>query len=123
MEGLADLHCVRVGAGTPRLETADADRLLAQLPGWRRTEVEGEARLEKDFLFENFARAMEFADGLARVAEAEDHHPALRVEWGRVNVAWWTHRIGGLHRNDFIMAARTETVFARCSPPSAAPDE
>jgi 4a-hydroxytetrahydrobiopterin dehydratase len=44
-------------------------------------------------------------------AEEEGHHPALLTEWGKVTVTWWTHKIGGLHHNDFIMAARTDELF------------
>ena len=53
-----------------------------------------------------------FADAVGAIAEAADHHPALTVEWGKVTVRWWTHVIGGLHRNDTVMAARTDTAFA-----------
>jgi len=45
------------------------------------------------------------------LADAEDHHPTLLVEWGRVTVSWWTHSLGGLHRNDFVMAARTDRIL------------
>jgi 4a-hydroxytetrahydrobiopterin dehydratase len=72
-------------------------------------------RLEKSFKFENFTQAMAFASRVAQAAEAEDHHPALLTEWGRVTVTWWTHRIKGLHRNDFIMAAKTDELFGSVS--------
>ncbi len=72
-------------------------------------------RLQKAFRFGNFADALEFANALGRVADAESHHPRLTVEWGRVGVDWWTHKIRGLHRNDFIMAAKTDEIFAQRS--------
>ncbi|KAK0526141.1 hypothetical protein OC835_005394 [Tilletia horrida] len=68
--------------------------------------------LERTFLFRNFRHALAFTNAVGEVAEKEGHHPALLTEWGSVRVAWWTHVIGGLHRNDFIMAAKTDAVFA-----------
>src|SRR4029434_3522610 len=64
-------------------------------------------RLERLYKFSNFAEALTFTNKVGELAEAEAHHPALLTEWGRVTVAWWTHKIRGLHRNDFIMAAKT----------------
>ncbi|KAK0562409.1 hypothetical protein OC861_005320 [Tilletia horrida] len=68
--------------------------------------------LERTYLFRNFKHALAFTNAVGEVAEQEGHHPALLTEWGSVKVAWWTHIIGGLHLNDFIMAAKTETLFA-----------
>ncbi len=111
MDELARMHCVQVKADTPRLGEEEIRQLLAGLPGWNVHEIDGEARLEKVFKFANFSQAMAFTDRVAGQAEAEDHHPALLTEWGRVTVTWWTHRIGGLHRNDFIMAARSDSLY------------
>ena len=52
-------------------------------------------------------------DEIAELAEKEGHHPALLTEWGRTTVTWWTHKIKGLHRNDFVMAAKTDELFGR----------
>jgi 4a-hydroxytetrahydrobiopterin dehydratase len=65
-------------------------------------------RLERAFKFKDFAEALAFTIKVGEIAEAEGHHPALLTEWGRVTVTWWTHKIRGLHRNDFIMAAKTD---------------
>ena len=59
----------------------------------------------------NYAQALELTNKIAAIAEEEDHHPLINLEWGRVTVAWWTHLIKGLHKNDFIMAARTDQLL------------
>jgi 4a-hydroxytetrahydrobiopterin dehydratase len=73
-------------------------------------ERKGTKRLERTFKFENFAQALSFTNKVGEQAEEEGHHPALLTEWGKVTVTWWTHKIGGLHRNDFIMAAKTDEL-------------
>ena len=72
----------------------------------------GVPRLERAFSFANFAEALAFTNAVGGLAEAAGHHPALTTEWGRVTVVWWTHAIGGLHRNDFVMAAKTDERYA-----------
>ena len=67
-------------------------------------------RLERAFTFSDFAAALAFTNRVGAAAEAEGHHPALLTEWGRVTVTWWTHAIRGLHRNDFVMAAKTDAL-------------
>ena len=79
-------------------------QVVAVLPGSRRGELK---RLGADF-----AGAIAFTNRVADLAEAEGHHPAIITEWGRVTIRWWTHAIGGLHKNDFIMAARTDKLYA-----------
>jgi len=76
------------------------------------TNVDGIHRLERVFKFRNFSDAADFTNKVAAIAEAEDHHPLLITEWGRVTVRWWTHKIKGLHQNDFIMAPRRITFRA-----------
>jgi 4a-hydroxytetrahydrobiopterin dehydratase len=69
-------------------------------------------RLERTYRFGNFMEALAFTKRVGLLAEEEGHHPSLLTEWGRVRVTWTTHKIHGLHRNDFIMAARTDELFA-----------
>ncbi len=71
-------------------------------------EGDGIKRLERAFRFKNFAEAVAFTNRFAKTAEEEGHHPAILTEWGKVTVTWWTHKIRGLHQNDFIVAAKTE---------------
>jgi 4a-hydroxytetrahydrobiopterin dehydratase len=87
--------------------------LHSHLPEWDLREYDGVPRLVRRFRFPDFAGAMAFAVDVGAAAEAQDHHPRLVVEWGAVTVSWWTHKIRGLHRNDFIMAARTDAIAAK----------
>jgi len=84
-----------------------------EVPEWDVVEREGIPRLERVFRFPDFRGALAFTQRVGELAESEHHHPALLTEWGRVTVTWWTHKIRGLHRNDFIMAAKTERLAAR----------
>ena len=68
--------------------------------------------LERVFKWKNFVQALAFTNRVGELAEEEGHHPALLTEWGKVTVTWWTHKIKGLHRNDFIMAARTDQLYS-----------
>lgn len=97
--------------GMPPLSGAELATLLRQLPAWTHLTIDGTAVLQREFHFRNFADALAFANAVGAVAEAADHHPSLTVEWGKVQVRWWTHVIGGLHRNDFVLAARTDQLI------------
>jgi 4a-hydroxytetrahydrobiopterin dehydratase len=109
---LARERCVPCRAGAPPLTDGDIAALRPELPDWRVVEREGIRRLERVYAFPDFAAALAFTNRVGAVAEAEAHHPALMTEWGRVSVAWWTHAIGGLHRNDFVMAAKTDALYS-----------
>lgn len=67
-------------------------------------------QLERPFTFRNFKQALAFTNRIGELAEEAGHHPALLTEWGKVTVTWWSHAIKGLHKNDFILAARTDEV-------------
>ena len=86
------------------------EALIAQVYGWQVKEVEGVKRLERVFKFKNFVEALEFTNKIGAIAEQEAHHPLIVTEWGKVTVQWWTHKIRGLHNNDFIMAAKTDQL-------------
>lgn len=107
---LAAEACVECRPGSPRLGPAEVAALRAEVPGWVVVTREGIDRVERVFSFANFVDALAFANRVGALAESAGHHPAITVEWGRATVAWWTHAIGGLHRNDFIMAARTDAL-------------
>jgi len=109
MKELATKECVPCEKGAPRLKGQELLKLQDQLGhGWR---VVQEHHLEKEFTFKNFREALDFTNKVGEIAEAAGHHPALLTEWGRTTVTWWTHKIGGLHRNDFIMAAKTDQLY------------
>ncbi|HET6595057.1 MAG TPA: 4a-hydroxytetrahydrobiopterin dehydratase [Anaerolineales bacterium] len=111
MMNLAAGKCVACKAGEPTLTDAEIADLLPQVQGWEVKEVNGEKRIEKVFKLKNFAQALEFTNKIGAIAEEEDHHPLIITEYGRVTVDWWTHKIGGLHKNDFIMAAKTNELY------------
>ena len=91
--------------GEPTLTDAEIEDLLLHVIGWQVKEVDGVKRLERVFKFKNFVDAVDFTNRIAVIAEEQGHYPLIVTEWGRVTVQWWTHKIKGLHRNDFIMAA------------------
>jgi 4a-hydroxytetrahydrobiopterin dehydratase len=84
--------------------------LQPQVPDWKLVERESILRLERVFRFNDFAEALSFTNRVGALAEAEGHHPAILTEWGQVTVTLWTHAIRGLHRNDFIMAAKIDSL-------------
>ena len=112
MDQLTQMKCVACRKGEPTLTDAEIDGFRPQVPTWNIIEVDGIKRLEKAFNFDNFVHALAFTNKVGELAEEEGHHPALLTEWGKVTVTWWTHKIGGLHRNDFIMAAKTDQAYA-----------
>jgi 4a-hydroxytetrahydrobiopterin dehydratase len=107
---LSEMRCTACRGDEPTLTDAEIAELLPQVPKWQVVQREGIKRLERVFKFSNFAQALAFTDSVGEQAEEEGHHPALLTEWGRVKVTWWTHKIDGLHRNDFIMAAKTDEL-------------
>ena len=118
METLQQQHCEVCRSGAPPATAAEIAGFLGQLPRWRILNVDGIDRLSRNFAFRNFRAALEFTDRVGALAEAEGHHPRLVTEWGQVTVQWWTHKIGGLHRNDFVMAARTDALLDEPGAPS-----
>lgn len=108
---LADEACVPCGEGEGPLPAAELAALCEMLNRWRLDHRGGVARIMKVFEFHSSDAGQEFAQRLVSLAEREDHHPEIHREETRVTVVWWTHRIRGLHRNDFIMAARTDRLL------------
>jgi 4a-hydroxytetrahydrobiopterin dehydratase len=104
---LADKKCTPCEGGTEPLSIEQARKLGEQIPGW---EID-DKHIEKTFTFENFAQAMEFANKIAKIAEEENHHPELHISWGKVRVELYTHKIGGLSENDFVLAAKINRLI------------
>jgi 4a-hydroxytetrahydrobiopterin dehydratase len=111
MNTLAAGKCVACRAGEPTVTDSEIEMLHPQIPEWQIKEVDGVKRLERVFKLKNFVQALEFTSRVGTIAEQENHHPLIITEWGRVTVQWWTHKIGGLHKNDFIMAAKTDELY------------
>ena len=95
-----------------KLTSLEQAELSVQVPNWEVIVAEGIETLGRVFKVRNFVTAMEFANQISIIAEQGDHHPALLIEWGRVTVTWWSHSIGGLHLNDFVMAAKTDEIYS-----------
>lgn len=112
MAQLHQMQCVACRRSEPTVTEEEIAAFGPQIPDWRVVTVDGIERLDRTFSFPNFVEALAFTDKVGALAEAEEHHPALLTEWGKVTVTWWTHKIRGLHRNDFIMAAKTDRLHA-----------
>jgi|TARA_Y100001972_G_C7562965_1_gene282685 4a-hydroxytetrahydrobiopterin dehydratase len=107
---LANQTCEACRADAPQASEQQIAHWHAEIPQWKLVEEDGVVKLQRQFAFADFAAAMAFTGQVAELAESLGHHPALLTEWGKVTVTWWTHKIGGLHRNDFICAARTDLL-------------
>jgi 4a-hydroxytetrahydrobiopterin dehydratase len=110
MDALNNEKCTACRRDSPRVTEAEVLELKPQIPEWTLLEREGIERLERVYPFANFAEALAFTNRVGALAEEEGHHPALLTEWGRVTVTLWTHKIRGLHRNDFILAAKVDSL-------------
>jgi len=111
MKPLSESNCEACNADAKRLSANEIESLLKEIPGWKLIVEDNIKKLTRSFATGNYAKSMAFTNAVAELAEASDHHPLLIVEYGRVTVVWWSHKIKGLHLNDFIMASRTSDAF------------
>ena len=112
MDQLNAMKCEACRVGAPKVTEQEAMGLLEQIPNWSLIRKEGIDQLERTFEFTDFVTALQFTNSIGEAAELTGHHPAILTEWGSVTVTWWTHKIRGLHQNDFVMAAKTDSIFA-----------
>ncbi|WP_303722943.1 4a-hydroxytetrahydrobiopterin dehydratase [Malonomonas rubra] len=110
MNELQSQACEPCRKGAPLATDAEVEENLRQLPDWQVISVDGIQRLTRSYKFKTFRQALAFTNQVGELAETQQHHPAILTEWGKVTVSWWTHKIGGLHQNDFIMAAKTDLL-------------
>lgn len=115
MQQLSEQTCSACRADAPKVSAADAEEKLTQLPEWKIVQQDSIDHLTRRYSFKNFVEALQFTQAVGELAEKHQHHPALLTEWGKVTVSWWTHKIKGLHENDFILAAKTEQLFQKMS--------
>lgn len=108
---LADGVCEACRVDAPRVTAEESGALLQELSNWEIESPEGIDILVREFSFHNFVAALAFTNQVGALAEENNHHPALITEWGKVTVEWWTHKINGLHKNDFVMAAKTDQLY------------
>ena len=107
---LYEQRCTACRPGEPTVSEEESAELARELPEWQIVDEDGIPRLRRTFRFPSFTAALAFTNRVGALAEEEDHHPAIVTEWGRVTVTWWTHKIRGLHRNDFVAAAKTDRL-------------
>ena len=110
MSILTNEKCTVCRRDSPQVTEAEIQDLNPQVPEWKLVERETIQRLERVFRFRDFAEALSFTNRVGALAEAEGHHPAILTEWGQVTVTLWTHKFRGLHRNDFVMAAKIDSL-------------
>jgi 4a-hydroxytetrahydrobiopterin dehydratase len=110
MTALSQAQCEACRADAPKVSDAELAELIKEIPDWNIEVRDGHMELERAFLVRTFKHALAFTNAVGAIAEEVGHHPALLTEWGKVTVTWWSHEMKGLHRNDFIMAARTDVV-------------
>lgn len=108
-ENLKDQSCVPCRGGVPPFSKEQAQALLKEVPEWRLEEDGG--KIVREFKFKDFKGAMVFVNQVAEVAEKEGHHPDISIHWNRVRLELYTHKIGGLHENDFVMAAKIDALL------------
>lgn len=114
MADLLKKKCVPCEGGAKPLSKEEAEKLLNEVAGW--TLIEGKnpagdgARISKTYRFQDFIGAINFVERVAEVAEMENHHPDIHVDYNKVTLILWTHAIGGLSENDFIVAAKVDAM-------------
>ena len=113
METLTQMKCVACRKGEPTVTDAEIAEFSPQVSDWEILELDEVKSLRRVFSFDDFGQALDFTRRVGELAEEEGHHPALLTEWGKTTVTWWTHAIRGLHRNDFVMAAKTDGLYQR----------
>lgn len=110
MRGLIEKKCTACELGAPLVPDEEQKDLLKDLDGWliERRDI---SKLVKTFKFSDYAKTIRFVNLVAELSELEDHHPKITVEWGKVYLEWWSHKIKGLHMNDFICAAKSDNIY------------
>jgi len=108
MTELAAKTCTPCRGGVPPLSRAEAEAYLQDAPEWR-LEDDGR-RIERTLWFKNFKQSLAFVDAVGELAESEGHHPDITFGWGYATISLHTHKIKGLHENDFIMAAKIDRL-------------
>jgi len=109
-QNLIEGQCVPCRGGVDPLTADECAAYLPMIEDWSLVQRDGIDQLERVFSFDSYMEGAGFTQRVVELAEQEDHHPSIVLEWGKVTVTWWTHKINGLHQNDFICAAKTNTL-------------
>lgn len=107
---LSQQHCTPCRGGIPPLTREQTSDLLPQVPEWRL--ADDVSRISRTYKFKNFAEALAYVNKIGAVAESEGHHPDISFGWGYCTVMLYTHKIKGLHENDFIIAAKFDDAYS-----------
>jgi 4a-hydroxytetrahydrobiopterin dehydratase len=107
---LSSQSCEACQIDAPKVPQDQIQILLSEINGWVLIE-EPINKIQKIFSFKSYKDSVDFSNKVASLADDEDHHPRIVLEWGKVTVIWWSHKIEGLHKNDFICAAKTDKLL------------
>ena len=107
---LTEHKCEACRADALKVTDEEKKSFINEIDNWIIITIDGIEQLYKKFTFRNYIEAVKFSNKIADLAEAEGHHPKVVTEWGKVEVFWWSHEIKGLHKNDFICAAKTDKI-------------
>ena len=110
MNDLSSQSCEACQIDAPKVLQDQIQILLSEINGWVLIE-EPINKIQKIFSFKSYKDSVDFSNKVASLADDEDHHPQIVLEWGKVTVIWWSHKIEGLHKNDFICAAKTDKLL------------
>ena len=110
MNDLSSQSCEACQIDAPKVPQDQIQILLSEINGWVLIE-EPINKIQKVFSFKSYKDSVDFSNKVANLADDEDHHPQIVLEWGKVTVIWWSHKIEGLHKNDFICAAKTDKLL------------
>ncbi len=113
MEDLVHKKCVSCEGGIPALSRAGAEAFIRQVPAWVLSD--DAKRMSREFSFPDFKSALAFVSRVGALAEEEGHHPDIFLSWGKVRIELWTHAVGGLSENDFILAAKIDALLSSAS--------
>ncbi len=108
---LIDMDCEPCKLNSEVMTKKEVSEYLTHLALWKVNNLDSVEQLQRSFEFKDFKQAIKFTNYVGELAEAHKHHPSIITEWGYVRVSWWTHKIKGLHKNDFILAAKTDLIF------------
>ena len=110
MAELQAQSCEACKIDAPRLTDTEITNLINEINDWDLIQ-EPLKQIKKIFNFPDYQSGVNFLNAVATMADQEDHHPELVLEWGKVTVIWWSHKIKGLHKNDFICASKTDYLY------------
>ena len=111
MNELINKKCEACRIDAPKVSNEEIPSLMSQIPLWDIIEENNIKKLTCLFKFSDYEQSLVFTNKVATLADEEDHHPKITLEWGKVRVIWWSHKIQGLHQNDFICAAKTDRLY------------